>query len=100
MDFDLQTEHIPSNFLRADIMNHGRRHLLFATDEQLNLLSRCKTWYVDATFYVVKPPFLQLFSVHAFLRQDNVTKQVPLAFALMAGKKKKDYKKVICFKLQ
>jgi hypothetical protein len=94
MDFGIEYDHVPTDFLQADVTNHGRRHLIFATNEQLRLLSQSKTWYVDATFYVVKTPFTQLFSVHAFLREDNVTKQVPLAFALMSGKKKSDYKKV------
>jgi len=94
LSFDLEDQHLPTNFLRADVQVDERRHLIFASDLQIDLLGKAKTWYMDATFYVVKPPFTQLFGVHAFIRQDDVTKQVPLAFALMSGKKKKDYKKV------
>ena len=71
-----------------------RRHLIFATDEQLVLLSRARQWFVDGTFYVVNPPFTQLFTVHAFVKKDGEIKQVPLVYVLMSGKKRRDYKKV------
>ena len=28
----------------------GRRHLVFASDKQLELLQQSKTWYIDGTF--------------------------------------------------
>jgi len=54
-------------------------------DEQLLLLSEAKTWYVDATFKVMKKPFTQLFSVHTFVKKDGKLKQVPLAFGIVAS---------------
>ena len=72
-----------------------RRHLVFATPSQLNLLAKAKTWYMDATFKAVKSPFTQLFSIHAFVKQDEDIKQLPLAYALMLGKRRRDYKKVL-----
>lgn len=92
-----QDDHVPVGFLRKDISVDGRRHLVFATQAQLELLSSAKTWYCDVTFKVVKAPFSQLFSVHASIRTDDDMKQVPLAFALMSGKRKKDYRKVTAY---
>ena len=37
LDTPLLMEHIPDNFLRADIRFQGQRHLLFATDKQLKV---------------------------------------------------------------
>ena len=65
LQFDLLQDHIPEDFLRGDISVQDRIHLLFASETQLQLLAKAKTWYVDGTFHVVKPPFTQLFSVHA-----------------------------------
>lgn len=54
---------IADGFYKGDVWVKERRHLLFATEKQLELLSKAKSWYIDATFHVVKPPFTQLFSV-------------------------------------
>ncbi|XP_076045832.1 uncharacterized protein LOC143028077 [Oratosquilla oratoria] len=59
------------------------------------LLSNSKTWYLDGTFKVVKDPFSQLFTVHAFVCSDDNINQVPLALVLMSRKRKKYYKKVL-----
>eukprot|EP00794_Sanderia_malayensis_P008565 gene8565-biopygen6851 len=79
LDFTLNTEHIPADFLSADVKLNGARHLVFATSSQLCLLKNAKTWYMDGTFKIVKEPFTQLFSIHAFLKGENGNiKQTPL----------------------
>ncbi|XP_078701705.1 uncharacterized protein LOC144927841 [Branchiostoma floridae x Branchiostoma belcheri] len=71
------------------------RRVVFATDHQLKLLARAKTWYMDATFKVVRKPFYQLFGIYAFVCEDDTEKQVPLAIVFMSNEDKKDYKKVL-----
>ena len=95
LSFIVDESYIPEEFYRGDVIVDNRRHLIFATSHQLDLLSLSKAWYVDATFNVVKAPFTQLFTIHSFIRKDGEAKQVPLIFVLMSGKSKHDYKKVM-----
>ena len=50
---------------------------------------------MDGTFKVVSEPFKQLYSIHAFVKQNNEIKQFPLAFVLMSRRRCKYYKKVL-----
>ena len=67
LEFTLNTEHIPENFLISDIQMASQRHLIFMSNDQRTLLSKAVTWYVDGTFSVVQKPFYQLFIIHAFV---------------------------------
>lgn len=68
--------------------------MIFATSQRLDLPDRPKSWYVHATFKLCRQPFSQLLTVNAFIKADDYTKQVPLVFVLMLGKKKLDYRGV------
>jgi hypothetical protein len=77
LEFTLEEEHIPKNFFRADIHVCKRRHLIFASNDQLSHLSQAKQWYADGTFKLCRHPFSQLFTINAFVCQDDNAKQVP-----------------------
>ena len=95
LDFELQEDALPKDFLREDIQVNQRRHLMFFTPFMLTLLTAAKEWYVDATFKSVGAPFTQLWSIHAFIKQGDTMKQVPLVFVIMSGKSEDDYTAVL-----
>ena len=93
LDFELDPDHLQPGFLQ-ELRVHDERHIIFSTPTQLELISRAYTWYVDGTFKVVREPFAQLLSIHAFVQLDKNVKQVPVPFCLMSRRTKKDYKAV------
>ena len=67
LEFEINTDYTPENFLRGEVKVDERRYLKFATNYMLNIISRAKIWYSDGAYKIVKPPFAQLFSIHAFV---------------------------------
>ena len=59
------------DFLVADVHVDDQRHLVFATPAQLELLKNARRWFCDGTFKIVSRPFIQLWSVHAFIRKED-----------------------------
>ena len=93
--FEVNDDHVPEEFLKGDVLKHGKRHLIFATEEQLQLLLKAKSWYIDQTFQCCPKKFEQLFTISAFVSsEDKDAKHVPLVFVLMSSIKRKDYRKV------
>ena len=77
LEFDYNDEFVPC-FLVGDVRAGKKQHLMFANKQQLYLLTRAKTSHLDGTFKVVRQPFYQLWSIHAFIVNGNETKQLPL----------------------
>ena len=67
IDFEIIEEHMPLGFLKRDIRVNTGRHIILATDKQLEFMQRAKVWYIDATFHVVDKPFKQMFSCHVII---------------------------------
>jgi hypothetical protein len=93
LEFSYDENYIPG-FLVGDVSVNGHRHLMFATDQQLIFLKKAKSWYLDGTFKVVRQPFVQLWSIHAFVANGDDLKQMPFMYVLMSSRRTVDYKAI------
>ncbi|CAH1264057.1 Hypp2833 [Branchiostoma lanceolatum] len=59
LDFELEEQHLPDGLFRADIRFDGHRRQVLASARQLKLLAEANTWYMDATFKVVRTEILR-----------------------------------------
>lgn len=98
--FTPDPDHLPKEekFLQREVpVGKKHRHLVFATSQQLEIARGCKRLYLDGTFRLAKKPFLQLFSIHGFIRSGEDMVQLPLFYILMTRRKIADYTKVCTF---
>ena len=95
LDFNLAEGSLSESFFQADITVDGCCHIIFASNKMTQLLVKAKKWYIHATFKIIKHPFTEPFSTHAFIHSGDNIKQVPLMFAFTSGKRTVDYKEVL-----
>ena len=95
-NFELDETRFPEGFFKRNIETPDARHLIFGTDLMFTKFGRARTWYIDATFKVVGPPFYQMASFHIFVvdRLLKVRTQVGCVFVLMSRRRLPDYVKV------
>ena len=66
------------------------RFLVFAMNQQLDLLQSCTDVYTDGTFKIVPEHCYELYSIHGSV-QRNIT---PLAYILMSRKSEANYERI------
>ena len=93
-NFNLSQQKIPEGFLVKDIWVDKHRSIILATPTQLQMLKKSKTWYIDATFSLVRKPFKQI-TINCFIKSENSIKQVPLLTVIMSGKRTVDYEAIL-----
>jgi hypothetical protein len=49
-----------------------------------------KRWYMDGSFSLIIKPFMQMWTIHAFVRYKNEKKMVFLIFAIISSRTQKD----------
>ena len=73
-------------FLRFD-NNVDDRILIFGTDESLNFLAAADDWFMDGTFTVAPPQFVQLYTIHGLSGDHHVIG----CYALLPNKTRETY---------
>ncbi|WAQ95989.1 hypothetical protein MAR_028679 [Mya arenaria] len=56
LDFEFNADYLGEDFLVGDVRMGDERHMVYATADQLRLLQKVRTWYLDGTFSVVNKP--------------------------------------------
>ncbi|XP_022161380.1 uncharacterized protein LOC111027331 [Myzus persicae] len=77
-------------FLINDIEPVESRILVFATKENLDLLSKSDHWFADGTFKSCPPLFTQVYTIHVI--KHNLV--IPVVFALMPDKTQSSYERL------
>ena len=113
LNFIIDPNHIEEGFIKGDMWVEQKRHIILASDYQMELLMNSTHWYIIllliliihvrlfdmninltyvacnfvGTFKLVKATFIQLWSSHAFVRH-AVAKQISLVFILMSARRR------------
>jgi hypothetical protein len=81
-------------FILDDIKFEGMRHLIFVKKDQLELIRESRNWFIGGTYKMVQHPFVQLITIHRFVRSGDNSKQVPIVYILLSRRRRSDYIKV------
>ncbi|WAR06144.1 LOW QUALITY PROTEIN: hypothetical protein MAR_021513 [Mya arenaria] len=63
LDFEFDADYLGEKFLVGDVRVGDERHMMLATADQICLLQRARTWYLDGTFRVVLRKIVELMDV-------------------------------------
>ena len=74
-------------FLRYDNNNAGARMLIYGTEASLSFLADSTDWFMDGTFTVAPPQFVQLYTVHGLRNGHNVIG----CYAFLSNKRAETY---------
>lgn len=75
--------------------NKNSRFLIFATKENLRMLFRSNTWFIDGKFKTAPTIFYQLFEILGSVTQEDKTLTLPFVYALLENKEQVSYKKIV-----
>ena len=96
--FTIKEDAFPKDFYLGEVVvgpeSDKRRHFMFSTPRQRELLCSAKQLKIDATFKICSKPHTQLLTVHANIKTTTNERNMPLYYILMSGKREMDYTSV------
>ena len=81
----------PKHFLLVDCTEDDQRIIIFSSDLQLQLMAKSRQLGVDGTFKSCPELFMQLYIIMGWCKGECM----PVAFALLGGKKESTYRRMI-----
>ena len=90
-DFDIPPEYHQTTggqqFLLFDSGHGEDRIIIFATDENIQLLAESPSWFMDGTFKTAPELFFQLYTIHSC----TANRVLPCIYALLPNKQQATY---------